>query len=134
MSNKAMMILGLMLLLIVGCNQESLEERAQREFQEFTRKNCPKDQGNNVILDSLVFDKSSRTLIEYSRVTNECDDEEFIRSKKASLDEGSIQLTRQEVSYKRLRDAGFSFRFILRSHSSGKVLYDKTVTKDDYGY
>lgn len=134
MSSKVMMILGLLVLLVIGCNQESLEERAQREYQEYTRKNCPRNQENNVILDSMVFDKESRTLIEYSRVTNENDNEEFIRSRKERLDEGCIQATRQNVSNKQLRDAGFSFRYILRSHSSGKVLYDKTVTKDDYGF
>ena len=129
-----MMIIGLLALLLVSCHQETLEERAQREFQEFTRKYCPQEQGNNVILDSLVFDKESHTLIEYSRITKENDNEEFILSQKAKLDEGAIELTRQNLNYKRLRDAGFSFRYILRSDSTSKVLYDKTVTKDDYGY
>ena len=134
MNKKVLMFFGLLALLFASCHQESLEERAHREAQEYTRKNCPQKQGDNVILDSLVFDMDSRTLIEYSRALNGIDDQEFISSNKAELDEKSTQLIRQEVKYKRYRDAGCSFRFVLRSDSTKNVLYDKTITKDDYGF
>lgn len=134
MNKKVLMFFGLLALLFAGCHQESLEERAHREAQEYTRKHCPQDLGNNVFLDSMVFEKDSRTLIQYCRISQASDYEEVILQKRAELDDGMIKATRQDVAYKRYRDAGCSFRYILRSDSSQKVLYDRIVTKDDYGF
>lgn len=111
-----------------------MEERTLRETQEYTRRRCPEGQGSNSILDSLVFDMESRTLIHYYRLTNESDNEESAREKKAELDDQMIDATRKNMAYKRYKDAGYSFRYVARSDSSGRVMYDKTITKDDYGY
>ena len=128
------MVLGLLTLLFVGCKQETLEERTLRECQEYTRRRCPEDQGNNAILDSLVFDVKTHTLIQYCRLVNESDNEEFVKNIKHELDDKIIESTRNSMDFKNLKDAGYSFRYVAFSHSSGLVLYDKTVTKDDYGY
>lgn len=134
MKKEIMTIFALLALLLAGCHQETLEERTLRESQEYTRRHCPEDQGSNAILDSVVFDVESRTLIHYYRLTNESDNEERAKEKKAELDDKMIDATRKNMQYKRYKDAGFSFRYIASSDSSGRVIYDKTITKDDYGY
>ena len=76
----------------------------------------------------------SHTIIHYYRLVKEADNEENAMAKKAELDERMVEAIRQDMSYRSVKDAGYSFRFIARSDSSGRVLYDKTITKDDYGY
>lgn len=117
----------------VGC-QESLEERTLREVQEYTRRRCPENQGNNAILDSLTFDAKTHTLTHYYRLTGVSDNEENATQMKDHLNDEMIEATRKDMGYKRYKDAGYSFRYIARSDSSGKVIYDQTITKEDYGY
>ncbi|MBO4821617.1 MAG: hypothetical protein J5548_09155 [Prevotella sp.] len=131
---KKVVIFGLLALMFAACHQETMEERTLRECQEITRKRCPEDQGNNSFLDSMVFDVKSHTIIHYYRLVKEADNEENAMAKKAELDERMVEAIRQDMSYRSVKDAGYSFRFIARSDSSGRVLYDKTITKDDYGY
>lgn len=41
----------------VACH-ESLEEKAAREAAEFTRKNCPVAVSENIVNDSMVYEKT----------------------------------------------------------------------------
>lgn len=129
-----MIVIGLLALMFASCHQETLEERTQRECQEITRRRCPENQGNGAILDSLVFDMESHTLIHYYRLSGESDNEANAIANKAKLDDTMVTAIRQNMDYKRVKEAGYSFRFIARSDSSGRVIYDKNITKDDYGY
>ena len=58
---KIILFAAAVAMLAVSC-QESLEDRAAREAQEFTRKNCPMKLGNGITTDSMVFDKVTLTL------------------------------------------------------------------------
>ena len=126
-------IIVCMLALAVGC-QGSLEERTLREVKEYTQRRCPEPQGNNSILDSLTFDVKTHTLTHYYRLTGASDNEENAKMMKDRLNDEMIEATRKDMTYKRYKDAGYTFRYIARSDSSGKVIYDQTITKDDYGY
>ena len=65
--------------------QESIEERAVRDAQEFTRKHCPTPPENDVITDSVVFDKTSRTQIYYMTFTGAIDNPQSISENKDKL-------------------------------------------------
>ena len=64
--------------------QKSLEERAEQEAREYTRKYCPTPIDNFSRTDSMVFDKANRTYIYYCTLTDQMDNKEIIDSKKDS--------------------------------------------------
>ena len=67
---KRIAIACLVLTMLVGC-QESLEDRAAREADEYTQKFCPVKLNGNTFLDSMTFDKKSHTLVNhYSIMTD----------------------------------------------------------------
>lgn len=134
MGKKILIMAVMSVLLLAGCNQESIEERLQRECKEYTKRRCPEDQGKNSILDSMVFDIKTHTLNHYYRLYGDADNEENARMKKGELHDEMIKAIREDTGYKRYKEEGFSFRYIARSDSSGRVIYDETFTKDDYGY
>ena len=134
MGKKILIMAVMSVLLLAGCNQESIEERLQRECKEYTNRRCPEEQGNNSILDSMVFDIKTHTLNHYYRLYGVSDNEEAARFKKDELHDLMIEAIKKDTSYKRYKDEGFSFRYIARSDSSGRVIFDETFTKDDYGY
>ena len=92
-------------MLLVAC-QESLEERCAREAKEYTQKNCPRHIDTEIVLDSMTFDKDSRTI-------------GYCYTLQGSLD-----------MYK---DAGYSFRYTYHSEKdSGTKLFEATFRENDY--
>ena len=52
-------------LVLFSC-QESLEQRAAREAREMTETKCPMPLGDNMFLDSVVFDIPTLTQSQYT--------------------------------------------------------------------
>ena len=59
-------------ILLVGC-RESLEDRCAREAKEYTEKNCPSKLDDNIIMDSLAFERDTHTLHYYYTLTGFAD-------------------------------------------------------------
>jgi hypothetical protein len=118
------------LLLLAAC-QESIEERAAREAREMTEAKCPMPIGNNMMLDSIVFDIPSHTQSQYFRVLGEIDNESLLRS----MDTKSLLVSelKNNPSYLPLMERNVVFHYVYRSGSdTEKVLLDLTLTSDDY--
>ena len=119
-------------LTLVGC-QKSLEERAELEAKEYTKKYCPTPIVNYSRTDSMVFDKANRTYIYYCTLTDMMDDKEVIESKKDVLSDGLLEAIKGSTYLKAYKDAGFGFRYIIRSEKDPSVvLFDGTYMKKDY--
>ena len=118
--------------MLTSC-QESMEQRALRETQEYTAKHCPERLNDTSILDSITFDVATHTLTENLTLTGEADSPEKIESRLDELRSIMIEAVRNNTRYKRMKEAGYSFRYIARSaRNKDIVLYDQTVTKEDY--
>lgn len=112
--------------------QESLEDRAEREAREYTLKYCPTQPENDVITDSLVFDKKTKTQYYYLTFVGNLDNAEMMSLYKDKLYEGLLEQTRANPQLKPYQEAGFNLSYICRSKSTGKTLLNLTFTKDDY--
>lgn len=113
--------------------QESIEERAVRDAQEFTRKHCPTPPENDVITDSVVFDKTSRTQIYYMTFTGAIDNPQSISDNKDKLRGLLLETILYNTNLKAYKEAGFNFRYVCRSQKeNGKILLDIEYTKKDY--
>lgn len=119
--------------LLAGCH-ESLEQRARREAQEYTKKNCPTPWVNYTRTDSVVFDTSSRTYTYYCSVNDRMDDADLIKAHTADITNGLQEELSQNTAIKTYKEAGFAFAYVMRSYKDKRqVLYQHTFTAKDLG-
>jgi hypothetical protein len=117
-------------LMMVAC-QETMDERCARECRDYTKKNCPSLITENVTIDSLVFQKSTRTLIYYYTVAGVIDDAEQL--KKYNLRGELLKELKNSTTMKTYKEAGYHFRYVYYStKNSGTKVFDTTFRQKDY--
>ena len=131
---KNILLFATALLLLSSC-QESLEEKAAREAREVTESKCPMPIGDNMYLDSIVFDIPTLTQTQYFRFIGMSDNDSTVEgiAKSKDLKGALVQELKNTPSYKALMNKGINFRYIYGSTAdAGKTYLDITVTKEDY--
>ena len=131
---KNILLFATALLLLSSC-QESLEEKAAREAREVTESKCPMPIGDNMYLDSIVFDIPTLTQTQYFRFTGNSDNDSTVEKiiKNNDLKSTLVQELKNTPSYKALINKGITFRYIYGSTADTQKTYiDITVTKEDY--
>ncbi len=132
--NKVLVISCFILMAFGACKRETKDERFQREFLQFTQKECPKFVDEWTKLDSAVYDIESRTLTYFYTVKGELDDEAVYTNEQMISDfhdtilkglKGSLQL-------KVYKDESISFRYNYCSETTGKQYLEFTFTPEDY--
>ncbi len=117
-------------LALTAC-QESLEDRCAREAKIYTEKKCPAQIGENVTIDSAVFDRSTHTMCYFYTLTGAADNKEAVEKlnpRKVLLDG-----LKNSTSVKTYKDAGYNFQYTYCSGSNkGEVLFSVTFKKGDY--
>ena len=121
-----------LLAMLVGC-QESLEDRAVRETREYNKKFCPQRVDASTTLDSIVFDKATKTKRSFFTLEGVADDLSAAQANATQIREALIAQTRNSPDEQKFKEAGFSYYFVYRSAShKDVVLFETTITKDDY--
>ena len=123
----------LLAVFLLGACHESLQDRAEREAKEYTRKNCPTPVNHFQRTDSISFDRSTNTYHYYCSFTGKLDDKAVIEKIRGELHDGLRKGIRESTSLKAYKEAGFSFTYTCRSAKDPrKVLYKETFTARDY--
>ena len=116
-----------------GCHPTH-EDRAPEESKQYTEKKCPTPVVDNTRLDSIVFERSTRTIHYYHSLIGDADNKHAIASQKGKLRKALCEALKADPGTKVYKDAGFNFRY---TYHSGKkpteVLIDMTYTKKDFG-
>ena len=129
---KKIILFSVLTLLFSGC-QKSLEERAEQEAKDYTKKYCPTPIVNYSRTDSMVFDKAHHTYIYYCTLVDKMDDKEVIKLNQEVISNGLLDAIKSSTYLKAYKDEGFGFRYIIRSGKNPKeVLFDATYTQKDY--
>ena len=124
-------ILFVLTTLILGACQESLEDKCARECVEFTKRKCPSKVAPEMIVDSMVFDRTSHTILYYYKLTGASDRADAYQKDQArELLKNELKNTTQVMTYK---EAGYSFRYISYSEKNPQTVYlDILLTEKDY--
>lgn len=118
------------LLLLTGC-QETMDERCAREAREYTEKKCPVQIATGVLMDSLVFEPSSRTLVYYYTAEGVIDDPEALKSH--DIRGMLLKELRNSASLKDYKAAGYNFKYVYWStKNEGTRLFEATFREKDY--
>lgn len=127
---KKTVLLLMSIVLLTAC-QESLEDRCAREAKEFTEKNCPRAVAQDIVLDSMTFEKSTHTISYMYTLNGTLDDTARIDS--AHFREMLLLEVKNSTNLKLYKDAGYSFRYAYYSEKeNGTKLFEATFRKSDY--
>lgn len=109
---------------------ESLEDKAAREAAEFTRKNCPVAINENIVNDSIVYEKSTRTIHYYYTISGNADTTALNkRWAKEELTKG----VKGATELRPYKEDGFNFAYTYFSAKhKGKKLIEVAITPKDY--
>lgn len=122
----------LLCIFLVGCH-ENLKERAVREAQEFTRKNCPQRLEGGLQLDSMVFNVNDSTLHHYYTISGVADSAAVFVEHKKEIRTGLKESIHNNVQMRTFKEAGFYFGFTVCSKKHpGQVLYEERFSKKEY--
>ena len=117
-------------LLLTAC-QETLEEKAAKEAEIYTKKNCPARIADNLTMDSLTYEQQTRTLHYYYTITGAADSVGLLNpetARSALLTE--LKNTTSMMAYK---EASFAFAYTYHSQRHrGTVLYETVFKAKDY--
>jgi hypothetical protein len=129
---KKLLFIMMAVALLSSC-QESLEDRAYRETLEYNKKFCPMRVDATSVLDSIVFDKTTKTKCSYFTLEGVADNLQNAQAKSAALREVLVTDIKNSPNEIKFKEAGFSYRFVYRSASDKNVvLFQTTITKEDY--
>jgi hypothetical protein len=127
---KKIIVFATLALFLTSC-QESLEDRCARDAKTYTAKNCPAKMEENIILDSLTFERATHTLHYYYRMTGIADKENALDTAAAAqiLRDGLKNTTAMKV----YKDNGYNFTYTYRSEKDPKkTILEVALTKKDY--
>ena len=117
-------------LLLTAC-QETLEEKAAKEAEIYTKKNCPARIADNLTMDSLTYEQQTRSLHYYYTITGAADSVGLLNpetARSALLTE--LKNTTSMMAYK---EAGFAFAYTYHSQRHrGTVRYETVFKAKDY--
>ena len=124
-------ILFVLATLILGACQESLEDKCARECVEFTKRKCPSAIAQDMIVDSMTFDRASHTVQYYYKLTGASDRSDAYQKDQArDALKNALKNTTQLMAYK---EAGYNFRYIYYSEKNPQTTYlDILLTEKDY--
>ena len=126
---KRIFIMSLVSLALASCH-ESLEDKAEREAKEYTRKNWPMKVAEGVVNDSMTFDRSTRTIHYYYSLTGDIDKDV---ANEEQLTANLVKIVKEATNIRKYKENGFSFSYTYHStKNKGKVLYSHTITPKDY--
>ena len=115
-----------MALTFAAC-QESLEERAAREAETYTKKNCPAKISETVIMDSMIFEKETRTLHYYYTLTGVADS--LGVDNKDEARSSLLAALKNNTALASFKEEGFNFAYTYHSQKSPQTLHFETVLK-----
>ena len=98
------------LAVLSSCHHNTLEDRAEKDASEYTRRYCPTPFTDNQRTDSITFTRADKTFHYYYTLRH---------ALQADLDKGT-----QNKAYK---DAGFRFHYVFRSATTGKTLLEQKL-------
>ena len=116
--------------MLFSCH-ENLEDRAARETKEFTEKKCPVMVDQFTIMDSITFDRATKTVHSYYSLRGTADTVGVLNDGNAHS--ALVDELKRNTNNKVYKDAKFQFSSTYySSRRKGLVLYETRVTPKDY--
>ncbi|MBQ6193499.1 MAG: hypothetical protein IJK43_03590 [Prevotella sp.] len=128
---KKLFLFVVMASALMACH-ENLEDRAEREAREFTRKSCPMKISEGVVIDSMTFDRSSKT-VRYMYSLSGNMDTTITEEISKKVEKQMLEDLRNTPHLKIYKEAGYRFRYTFFSTKQPKhLILDYDFTPEQY--
>ena len=126
--------LALTLMVFVTSCQESKRERFEREAREFTKKNCPRPEFEDIIiLDSLVcHNDSNNDYVYYYSVKADSIMLEEMEQQHEQLKENLLKAIRNSVDLRHVKEEGLNIVYAYYNAETHEKLTEFRFTTEDY--
>ncbi|MBR6894325.1 MAG: hypothetical protein IKN15_14010 [Bacteroidaceae bacterium] len=130
---RTALLLMTSLLLLTAC-QESKRERFEREAREFTAKNCPRAEFEDLIyLDSLVCpNDGSNTITYYYSIHGDSASMAEMTNKYDDLYGALLGAVRNSVDLRHVKAEGLDIVYSYYNSETGEEITSFTFTKEEY--
>ena len=127
---KKILLFTLLTMTLTAC-QESLEEKAAEEARLYTRKNCPSQMSETLIVDSLTFEAQTHTLHYYYTLTGVADSVGALNKEEAR--QSLLAALKNTTSMMAYKQEGYRFAYTYRSQKHPEtILFETAFSKKDY--
>ena len=116
--------LALVLALTTSCH-ESMEDKAEREAKDYTRKYCPTPFVNYVRTDSVTFNKNTHSYTYHCSFGDVLDNRDIVAANRQRLHNLLRASIRESTSMKPYIEAGYHFHYVCRSASNPQEILIK---------
>ena len=116
----------------VSCKQATFDEQCAKEAEIYTEKQCPIKVSEGVVLDSMTYSKSTRSLSYHYTVSGKLDDATLIQNNINTIRNGLMKGISNSVELKQAKEEGIYFRYLYTSASTHKQFAKITISKSDY--
>lgn len=133
MKRIALLSMIALLLLLTAC-QESKRDRIEREAREFTEKNCPRAEFDDlIVLDSLVFhNDGSNNFTYYYSIHGDSTAIAEMHAKYDELYTALLTAVRNSVDLRHIKAEGLNIIYAYYNPESGEEIAAFTFYPEDY--
>lgn len=109
------------------CHHSTLEDRAEKDANDYTRRYCPTPYTDNQRTDSITFTRYDKTFHYYYTLQGNADNTEIIQQNKDKLRQVLQEELNSNTQSKAYKEAGYRFHYVFRSASTGKILLEQIL-------
>lgn len=128
--------MGIIILSIISCIQETRDERFLRETKEYTKRHCPQQIDSFVILDSVVYympnNKECGRYAYYHTVTGDSVDIYNLKLQEINIKNTLLSKINNSQDLKYIKDSGVIIQYTFYSRYKNELLFDFRYTKEMY--
>ena len=118
---------------ICSCTSLSKDERFQRECDEYTEKYCPKREDRCQVLDSITYDRQTRSIHKWFSVGGDLDSAGiYTETVMNEMRDALCDNLSNSLPLKKYKDEGVTFVYHYASATTRKEFFSVTLTKEDY--
>lgn len=116
-----------------ACRKQSYEEKVMQDMENYNRKEAPKRMDQVTMLDSLVFDPDSRTIVYYYTLEGMADDETlFTDDIRQQQHDGLLNNLKGSIQLRSYKEHELNFEYRYYSKKSGHLIMKFQFSADDY--
>lgn len=128
--------MGIILLPIISCIQETRDERFLRETKEYTKRHCPQQIDSFVILDSVVYympnNKECGRYAYYHTVIGDSVEIYNLKLQEKTIKKTLLSKINNSQDLKYIKDSGVVIQYTFYSTHTNELLFDFRYTKEMY--
>lgn len=123
----------ILILSILSCGRKSFDEQMEEQARDFTLKQCPREVDQFTTIDSLAYDRKTKTLKYYYTLKGELDDSTKLSpSACEDFEETMLSKLRNDLGLKKEKENGVAFEYNYYSQKTRTPLLCLHFDAEDY--